>query len=121
LAIVHAVHESRGLDQSPRMIAQLISYGDKESATMLEAIERVTFALLLCSFCIVLMTSCFVCPQDEITHVGSGVRWFRYIIERQNANRKTKVFVLRSTTVALLMCLFVCSGRDCLKRSLRIS
>jgi hypothetical protein len=41
LAIVHAVHESRGLDQSPKMVSQLISYGDKLSATMLEEIEKV--------------------------------------------------------------------------------
>jgi len=56
LAIVHMVHEARGLDQSPRMVHQLQSGGDKKSAKLLEEIDK-----------------------DELTHVGSGMRWFKYV------------------------------------------
>lgn len=56
LAVVHAVHEARGLDQAPKMLQQLQVYGDKESVRLLEVIER-----------------------DELTHVSSALRWFKYI------------------------------------------
>jgi uncharacterized ferritin-like protein (DUF455 family) len=58
LAVVHCVHEARGLDQAPRMISQLETYGDKPSCKLLEIIER-----------------------DELTHVASGLRWFKFLCE----------------------------------------
>lgn len=56
LAVVHAVHEARGLDQTPRFLSQLQTYGDKRSHDLLELIEA-----------------------DELTHVSSGLRWFKYL------------------------------------------
>lgn len=56
LAVVHAVHEARGLDQAPRMLQQLQTYGDKHSCHLLETIEK-----------------------DELTHVTSGLTWFKYL------------------------------------------
>jgi uncharacterized ferritin-like protein (DUF455 family) len=56
LAIVHCVHEARGLDQSPKMMQQLVSFGDKASMQLLEIIEK-----------------------DELTHVASGLRWFKHL------------------------------------------
>jgi hypothetical protein len=48
--------EARGLDQAPKMLQQLQVYGDKASMHLLEVIER-----------------------DELTHVSSALRWFKYI------------------------------------------
>lgn len=59
LAIVHAVHEAHGLDASLRMAKQLASSGDKKSQTLLLYIE-----------------------SDEQTHVSSGLRWFRWLLEQ---------------------------------------
>ena len=56
LAVVHCVHEARGLDQAPRMLSQLQGYGDKASMHLLEVIER-----------------------DELTHVSSGLKWFKFV------------------------------------------
>ena len=58
LAIVHAVHEAHGLDASLRMAKQLASSGDKKSQALLLYIEA-----------------------DEQTHVSSGLRWFRWLLE----------------------------------------
>jgi len=59
LAVVHMVHEARGLDQAPRIKAQFASGGDKKSAVLLTAIEK-----------------------DEVTHVGAGITWFKYLCQR---------------------------------------
>ena len=59
LAIVHAVHEAHGLDASLRMAKQLSSSGDKKSQTLLLYIE-----------------------SDEQTHVSSGLRWFRWLLQQ---------------------------------------
>jgi len=40
LAVVHMVHEARGLDVAPKRFAQLSSAGDKRSAQFLERIEK---------------------------------------------------------------------------------
>ena len=58
LAIVHAVHEAHGLDASLRMAKQLASSGDKKSQALLLYIEA-----------------------DEQTHVSSGLRWFRWLLQ----------------------------------------
>lgn len=61
LSIVHMTHEARGLDVTPRFIAQMHSAGDIKSANLLKLIE-----------------------EDEITHVASGMVWFNYACLRQH-------------------------------------
>ena len=60
LAVVPLVLEARGLDVTPAMIAKLRNAGDDRSAEILRVIH-----------------------DDEITHVGAGARWFRYLCERR--------------------------------------
>lgn len=49
LAIIHLVHEARGLDTNPRQIARAKSAGDKDSAAMLQimSVEVLPSAWLL--------------------------------------------------------------------------
>lgn len=56
LAIIHLVHEARGLDVNPATIAKFRRQGDKESVATLEVIHH-----------------------DEITHVTAGHRWFTHM------------------------------------------
>lgn len=56
LAIVHMVHEARGLDVHPQTLSRFSSQGDSGSVAVLEVIY-----------------------QDEITHVAAGLRWFTYV------------------------------------------
>lgn len=56
LAIVHMVHEARGLDVQPKTAERFLTQGDKESASLMDVIY-----------------------QDEITHVTCGMKWFMYI------------------------------------------
>ena len=56
LAIVPLVLEARGLDVTPKMIADLERFGDTESAAVLKVIYR-----------------------DEIGHVAIGMRWFEHV------------------------------------------
>ena len=60
LAIVPLVLEARGLDVVPSMIASLEHAGDAASAAILQIIYR-----------------------DEKRHVGFGVKWFRFMCQRQ--------------------------------------
>ncbi|KAI9034602.1 hypothetical protein DFJ74DRAFT_649983 [Hyaloraphidium curvatum] len=53
LALVHMVHEARGLDVNPGTISKFAAAGDAASAAMLKVIH-----------------------EDEVTHVAAGVRWF---------------------------------------------
>lgn len=55
LAIIHLVHEARGLDVNPATIAKFEKAGDTESVALLEVIHL-----------------------DEITHVTTGHRWFTW-------------------------------------------
>mmetsp|Transcript_15136 Transcript_15136/g.61936 ORF Transcript_15136/g.61936 Transcript_15136/m.61936 type:complete len:270 (+) Transcript_15136:296-1105(+) len=57
LAIVHMVHEARGLDIHPQTVNRFRSSGDLRSVSLLED----------------------VIYPDEITHVEAGVRWFKYL------------------------------------------
>ena len=59
LAIIHLVHEARGLDVNPGTIERFRRSGDKDSVAVLEVIHA-----------------------DEVTHVTSGHRWFTWICER---------------------------------------
>ena len=59
LAIIHLVHEARGLDVNPGTIEQFKRRGDKDSVAILEIIHA-----------------------DEVTHVTSGHRWFTWMCEK---------------------------------------
>ncbi|XP_055997018.1 uncharacterized protein LOC125646993 isoform X2 [Ostrea edulis] len=56
LAVVHMVHEARGLDVQPITLEKFAKNNDLESAAILEVIFR-----------------------DEITHVAAGLKWFTYV------------------------------------------
>ncbi|KAJ4482059.1 DUF455-domain-containing protein [Lentinula aciculospora] len=60
LAIIHLVHEARGLDVNPKTIEKFRKAGDKESVDALEVIHA-----------------------DEVTHVTAGHRWFVWMCEQQ--------------------------------------
>lgn len=68
LAILPLVLEARGLDITPSLIRKLILAGDSESAGVLEIIYR-----------------------DEKTHVAFGVKWFRFMCDR-NGLRADETF-----------------------------
>jgi len=59
MALVPRVLEARGLDVTPGMIARLRSVGDDATAAILEVILR-----------------------EEVPHVATGTRWFRYCCDR---------------------------------------
>ncbi|KAG0267038.1 hypothetical protein DFQ27_009184 [Actinomortierella ambigua] len=57
MAVVHMVHEARGLDVNPSTIARFDKSGDVVSARMLELVHA-----------------------DEVVHVQIGHRWFCYLL-----------------------------------------
>ncbi|KAG0230628.1 hypothetical protein BGW42_000833 [Actinomortierella wolfii] len=57
MAVVHMVHEARGLDVNPSTIARFDKSGDTVSARMLEKVHA-----------------------DEVVHVQIGHRWFCYLL-----------------------------------------
>ena len=61
LAIVHMVHEARGLDVHPKTSQRFASQGDKESVGLMEVIYT-----------------------DEITHVTAGMKWFLYVCQHSD-------------------------------------
>ncbi|XP_076854768.1 uncharacterized protein HI_0077 [Brachyhypopomus gauderio] len=56
LAVVHMVHEARGLDVHPQTVSRFTAQDDTASVKVLEIIYT-----------------------DEITHVATGLRWFTHI------------------------------------------
>ncbi|XP_007246969.3 uncharacterized protein HI_0077 [Astyanax mexicanus] len=60
LAIVHMVHEARGLDVHPQTLSRFAAQNDTDSVKILEIIYT-----------------------DEITHVAAGLRWFTYICSKE--------------------------------------
>ncbi|GLB42695.1 putative DUF455-domain-containing protein [Lyophyllum shimeji] len=60
LAIIHLVHEARGLDVNPGTIERFRKAGDMESVKVMEVIHA-----------------------DEVTHVTSGHRWFTWVCEQE--------------------------------------
>ncbi|KAJ7226979.1 hypothetical protein GGX14DRAFT_417793 [Mycena pura] len=60
LAIIHLVHEARGLDVNPATIERFRRAGDAASVAVLETIHA-----------------------DEVTHVTAGHRWFTWLCERE--------------------------------------
>lgn len=67
LAIIHLVHEARGLDVNPRTIDRFRKSGDIETVKVMETIHN-----------------------DEVTHVTTGHRWFTWMCEREG-DRKSVV------------------------------
>ena len=63
LAIVHMVLEGRGLDVTPFSMQKLKNAKDEKSLKLLNIIY-----------------------VDEITHVQSGIKWFKYICNKININ-----------------------------------
>ncbi|KAI0049123.1 DUF455-domain-containing protein [Auriscalpium vulgare] len=63
LAIIHLVHEARGLDVNPQTIARFSRAGDAESVSALEVIHA-----------------------DEVTHVTTGHRWFTWVCARDGVD-----------------------------------
>jgi uncharacterized ferritin-like protein (DUF455 family) len=63
LAVVPLVLEARGLDVTPAMIERLQRFGDGTSAAVLQVIY-----------------------DDEIGHVGTGLRWFRWLCATRGAD-----------------------------------
>ena len=63
LALVPMVLEARGLDTTPKAVQRLSSAGDKESSKILEKIGI-----------------------EEIPHVATGVRWFKFICKKRGIN-----------------------------------
>lgn len=61
LAVVHLVHEARGLDVAPVMRARCVKAQDVPAAEMLD--RNII---------------------DEIRHVNAGVRWFKYLCARDS-------------------------------------
>ena len=66
LAIVHLVHEARGLDVNPGTIQKFRRQGDMESVEVLEIIHT-----------------------DEVTHVTAGHRWFTFVCSEDGVNPVT--------------------------------
>ena len=60
LTLVPLILEARGLDVSPKMMAQLKAQGNTEMAATMEIIYR-----------------------EEITHVAFGVKWFTFLCEQR--------------------------------------
>uniref|UniRef100_A0A8C5ME00 Rieske domain-containing protein n=1 Tax=Leptobrachium leishanense TaxID=445787 RepID=A0A8C5ME00_9ANUR len=63
LAIVHMVHEARGLDVHPQTLQRFSAQGDGSSVEVLEVIYT-----------------------DEITHVAAGIKWFTFICSKEKRN-----------------------------------
>ncbi|KAI1782602.1 DUF455-domain-containing protein [Ganoderma leucocontextum] len=63
LAIIHLVHEARGLDVNPGTIEKFRKAGDAESVTALETIHH-----------------------DEVTHVTTGHRWFTWVCAKEGVD-----------------------------------
>ncbi|RLN65095.1 hypothetical protein BBJ28_00018252 [Nothophytophthora sp. Chile5] len=67
LAVVHLVHEARGLDVFPNAVKRFEKASDEESLTIIHKNYR-----------------------EETTHVGAGVRWFRFVCEREGDDAVAK-------------------------------
>ncbi|CEO98815.1 hypothetical protein PBRA_006929 [Plasmodiophora brassicae] len=67
LAIVPMAQEARGLDAGPRFVKRLRDTNDMESARVLQ--------------CIV---------DDEVGHVAAGLKWFRFLCQRERVDPVTR-------------------------------
>ncbi len=59
LAIVHMVHEARGLDVHPQTRLRFLKASDEVSVGLLDVLY-----------------------EDEITHVAAGIKWFQYTCDK---------------------------------------
>ncbi|ELR12137.1 uncharacterized protein ACA1_140210 [Acanthamoeba castellanii str. Neff] len=66
LAIIALVHETHGLDSWERLVQRFNSNADKESGRIVDTICR-----------------------EEIDHVKKGLKWFRYLCERDDEDPET--------------------------------
>lgn len=64
LAILHMVHEARGLDVHPQTRIRFLNQKDDESVKLLDILY-----------------------EDEITHVAAGLKWFEYSCKKHNLVR----------------------------------
>lgn len=74
LAIVPMVLEARGLDVTPNMITRFTSFGDSQSAALLQVIY-----------------------DEEISHVAKGNKWFNHLCEMSNIDKTEKFHTLVNT------------------------
>lgn len=65
LAIVPLVQEARGLDAGPRLISRLVGAADVPSSKVIQKI-----------------------CEEEVLHVGIGVKWFKFLCRQQNLSPK---------------------------------
>ena len=63
LAIIHLVHEARGLDVNPATIEKFRRTGDEDTVAILQIIH-----------------------MDEVTHVTAGHRWFSWICKNEGVD-----------------------------------
>ncbi|OQR91990.1 hypothetical protein THRCLA_08828 [Thraustotheca clavata] len=61
LALVHLVHEARGLDTYPMAVARFTKSNDEITLTFMEKNHA-----------------------EEVTHVAAGIRWFKHLCEKEN-------------------------------------
>ncbi|KAL0480061.1 hypothetical protein AKO1_010947 [Acrasis kona] len=78
LAVLHCVHEARGLDVTPNNIRKFSQNDDSISADLLNTIY-----------------------EDEITHVTSGVRWFKFVCEHVLRQERSKEQNIEENQVAI--------------------
>lgn len=64
LAIVHMVHEARGLDVNPKTIEKFVKAKDMDSVEKLKIIH-----------------------EDEVGHVATGQKWFTWICEKRGFDK----------------------------------
>ncbi|PPQ77805.1 hypothetical protein CVT25_015298 [Psilocybe cyanescens] len=69
LAIIHLVHEARGLDINPATIERFRRAGDMETVRVMEIIHA-----------------------DEVTHVTSGHRWFTWVCAQEGTADPVSAF-----------------------------
>lgn len=66
IAVINLLHEARGLDTFPLTLQKFKSSGDDTSVAILKRNY-----------------------EEEVHHVATGVKWFRYIYERDHNNNET--------------------------------
>lgn len=69
LAIIHLVHEARGLDVNPATIERFRKAGDSDTVKVMEVIHA-----------------------DEVTHVTSGHRWFTWVCAEEGTSDPVSAF-----------------------------
>ncbi|KDO30603.1 hypothetical protein SPRG_04502 [Saprolegnia parasitica CBS 223.65] len=91
LALVHLVHEARGLDTYPMAVARFTKSNDTTTLTFMEKNHK-----------------------EEVTHVAAGLRWFQYLCEKQGGLDPIPTFhdLVRAHYVGVLKPPFNTAARD---------